>query len=101
MPRPTPARPAPPQAFGPAARQEDVYAAAAAPLVEAVLQGFNATAFAYGQTGCGKVGGGHVAGEGRGVGGAGLWLGCLLGCLAWRACMSSTHPRSTLCGRLC
>lgn len=45
-----------PQAFGPDARQEDVYAAAAAPLVDAVLQGFNATVFAYGQTGCGKVG---------------------------------------------
>ena len=32
-----------------------MYAAAAAPLVEAALQGFNATVFAYGQTGCGKT----------------------------------------------
>ena len=43
------------QAFGPDSRQEDVYAAAAAPLVEAALQGFSATVFAYGQTGCGKT----------------------------------------------
>ena len=55
------------QAFGPEARQGVVYAAAAAPLVEAVLQGFNATVFAYGQTGCGKT---HTM-EGRGGGGDG------------------------------
>ncbi|PSC70144.1 kinesin-ii motor [Micractinium conductrix] len=41
--------------FGPESRQEDVYDAAAAALVEAALQGFNATVFAYGQTGCGKT----------------------------------------------
>lgn len=52
------------QAFGPDARQEDVYSAAAAPLVDAVLQGFNATVFAYGQTGCGKVGGRSGAADG-------------------------------------
>ncbi|KAL4436755.1 hypothetical protein ABPG75_003894 [Micractinium tetrahymenae] len=41
--------------FGPDSRQEDVYDTACAPLVEAALQGFNATVFAYGQTGCGKT----------------------------------------------
>jgi kinesin family protein 3/17 len=43
------------QAFGAESRQEDVYDAAAAPLVEAMLEGFNSTVFAYGQTGCGKT----------------------------------------------
>lgn len=58
------------QAFGPESRQEDVYAAAGAPLVEAVLQGFNATVFAYGQTGCGKthtMEGREPPAEGRGI----------------------------------
>ena len=70
------------QAFGPDARQEDVYAAAAAPLVDAVLQGFNATVFAYGQTGCGKVGGRSGAAGGLPIAAAGTAppLGCLLGC---------------------
>ena len=37
--------------FGPASSQEDVYKDTVAPLVEEVLQGFNCTVFAYGQTG--------------------------------------------------
>jgi len=41
--------------FGPEASQEDVYKNAAAPIVQAVLQGFNGTIFAYGQTGSGKT----------------------------------------------
>lgn len=40
-----------------------MYEGAAAGLVEAVLSGFNATVFAYGQTGCGKT---HTM-EGRDV----------------------------------
>ena len=43
------------QVFGPGATQQAVYDATAAPLVAAVLRGFNATVFAYGQTGCGKT----------------------------------------------
>jgi hypothetical protein len=35
--------------------QKEVYVATAAPLVESVLEGYNATVFAYGQTGCGKT----------------------------------------------
>jgi len=41
-------------AFGPDSMQADVYAATARPIVESVLNGFNGTIFAYGQTGCGK-----------------------------------------------
>ncbi len=43
-------------AFGPASSQTDVYAASAAPLVEAVADGRgNATCFCYGATGAGKT----------------------------------------------
>uniref|UniRef100_A0ABM5F8U9 Kinesin-like protein n=1 Tax=Pogona vitticeps TaxID=103695 RepID=A0ABM5F8U9_9SAUR len=38
-----------------AARQADLYDETVRPLVEAVLQGFNGTLFAYGQTGTGKT----------------------------------------------
>jgi kinesin family member 5 len=41
--------------FTPAASQESVYNIAAKPIVEAVLQGFNGTVFAYGQTSSGKT----------------------------------------------
>ncbi|KAL2077069.1 hypothetical protein ACEWY4_026573 [Coilia grayii] len=41
--------------FQEAAGQEEVYEACVQPLVEAFLQGFNATVFAYGQTGSGKT----------------------------------------------
>ncbi|OMJ65479.1 hypothetical protein SteCoe_38137 [Stentor coeruleus] len=41
--------------FTPAARQVDVYNIAAKPTVEAVMQGFNGTVFAYGQTSSGKT----------------------------------------------
>ena len=41
--------------YGPNCRQEDIYNQIAAPVVKAVLQGFNGTVFAYGQTGAGKT----------------------------------------------
>ena len=41
--------------FSPAASQETVYNIAARPIVEAVMQGFNGTVFAYGQTSSGKT----------------------------------------------
>jgi kinesin family protein 5 len=41
--------------FTPAARQVDVYRIAAKPTVESVMQGFNGTVFAYGQTSSGKT----------------------------------------------
>ncbi|KAL1741589.1 kinesin-like protein [Schizophyllum fasciatum] len=37
------------------ARQQDVYDATARPLLQGLLDGFNATVFAYGATGCGKT----------------------------------------------
>ncbi|KAF9221927.1 kinesin-domain-containing protein [Gyrodon lividus] len=37
------------------ARQEEVYAATAKPLLNGLLDGYNATVFAYGATGCGKT----------------------------------------------
>jgi len=41
--------------FPPDSLQADVYEAAARPIVESVLEGFNGTVFAYGQTGSGKT----------------------------------------------
>ncbi|OMJ73454.1 hypothetical protein SteCoe_27847 [Stentor coeruleus] len=41
--------------FSPSSRQEDVYNISAKPTVEAVMQGFNGTVFAYGQTSSGKT----------------------------------------------
>ena len=35
--------------------QQQVYDESAFPLVESVLEGYNGTIFAYGQTGCGKT----------------------------------------------
>lgn len=43
------------QAFDQATTQAEIFAAVGAPLVESVLEGFNATIFAYGQTGSGKT----------------------------------------------
>ncbi|KII95806.1 hypothetical protein PLICRDRAFT_693946 [Plicaturopsis crispa FD-325 SS-3] len=37
------------------ARQQDVYAATSQPLLKGLLDGYNATVFAYGATGCGKT----------------------------------------------
>ncbi|KAI4364136.1 hypothetical protein MLD38_020267 [Melastoma candidum] len=41
--------------FGPKAQQRSIYDQAVAPIVEQVLDGFNCTVFAYGQTGTGKT----------------------------------------------
>ncbi|KAG8048309.1 hypothetical protein GUJ93_ZPchr0008g14046 [Zizania palustris] len=41
--------------FGPTARQKDLYDQAIIPIVNEVLEGFNCTIFAYGQTGTGKT----------------------------------------------
>ena len=41
--------------FGPDSKQSDVYSVSARPIVEAVMQGFNGTVFAYGQTSSGKT----------------------------------------------
>ncbi|GLB33540.1 putative TRAFAC class myosin-kinesin ATPase superfamily protein [Lyophyllum shimeji] len=41
--------------FGHEARQQDVYEATAQPLLEGLFNGYNATVFAYGATGCGKT----------------------------------------------
>ncbi|CAG0878873.1 unnamed protein product [Darwinula stevensoni] len=41
--------------FGPDSKQVDVYNSAARPIVENVLEGYNGTIFAYGQTGTGKT----------------------------------------------
>ncbi|KAL6267315.1 hypothetical protein P5V15_000390 [Pogonomyrmex californicus] len=40
--------------FGPSATTESVYENVGSVIVEAVLEGYNGTVFAYGQTGCGK-----------------------------------------------
>ncbi|GMT35135.1 hypothetical protein PFISCL1PPCAC_26432, partial [Pristionchus fissidentatus] len=42
-------------AFGPNSTQEDVHEATTAHLIESVVQGYNATIFAYGATGSGKT----------------------------------------------
>lgn len=41
--------------FGPDSKQVDVYKSVVNPLIEEVLQGYNCTVFAYGQTGTGKT----------------------------------------------
>ncbi|KAF9475943.1 kinesin-like protein [Pholiota conissans] len=41
--------------FGHEARQQDVYEATSQPLLQGLLDGYNATVFAYGATGCGKT----------------------------------------------
>ncbi|KAJ7068028.1 kinesin-like protein [Mycena amicta] len=41
--------------FNDEANQQDVYQATAQPLLQGVLDGYNATVFAYGATGCGKT----------------------------------------------
>jgi kinesin family protein 5 len=41
--------------FGPSSSQKDVFENTATPLIHDVLQGYNATIFAYGQTGAGKT----------------------------------------------
>ncbi|XP_024981925.1 kinesin-like protein KIN-5C [Cynara cardunculus var. scolymus] len=41
--------------FGPTAHQKDLYEQAVIPIVNEVLEGFNCTIFAYGQTGTGKT----------------------------------------------
>ncbi|CAG7709471.1 unnamed protein product [Allacma fusca] len=43
------------RAFGPQSKQLEVYKAVVAPLLEKVIQGYNCTVFAYGQTGTGKT----------------------------------------------
>lgn len=43
------------RAFGSDSKQVDVYTAVVAPLIEEVLNGYNCTVFAYGQTGTGKT----------------------------------------------
>lgn len=40
--------------FGTASKQVDVYNLVARPIVDAVLEGYNGTIFAYGQTGTGE-----------------------------------------------
>ncbi|CAK9323030.1 unnamed protein product [Citrullus colocynthis] len=41
--------------FGPSAKQKELYEQAVVPIVNEVLEGFNCTIFAYGQTGTGKT----------------------------------------------
>eukprot|EP00484_Ammonia_sp_Unknown_P028048 CAMPEP_0197046746 /NCGR_PEP_ID=MMETSP1384-20130603/22398_1 /TAXON_ID=29189 /ORGANISM="Ammonia sp." /LENGTH=833 /DNA_ID=CAMNT_0042478581 /DNA_START=53 /DNA_END=2554 /DNA_ORIENTATION=+ len=41
--------------YGDASTQREVYEDTAYPLVESVIEGYNGTIFAYGQTGCGKT----------------------------------------------
>lgn len=41
--------------FGPKSNQNEVYKTVVGPLIEQVMQGYNCTVFAYGQTGTGKT----------------------------------------------
>lgn len=55
-------------AFGPTASQDEVHESCVQPLVESLLDGYNATVFCYGQTGSGKtytIGGGNLSKLGR------------------------------------
>ncbi|XP_029296595.1 LOW QUALITY PROTEIN: kinesin-like protein KIF27 [Cottoperca gobio] len=53
--------------FGPTASQDEVHESCVEPLVESLVDGYNATVFCYGQTGSGKtytIGGGNLDEEG-------------------------------------
>uniref|UniRef100_A0A8C4HG12 Kinesin motor domain-containing protein n=1 Tax=Dicentrarchus labrax TaxID=13489 RepID=A0A8C4HG12_DICLA len=58
-------------AFGQTANQDEVYESCVQPLVESLVDGYNATVFCYGQTGSGKTytlgGGGNLAVESGGI----------------------------------
>lgn len=41
--------------FGPESEQPDIYNEAIVPIIESVLEGFNGTVLAYGQTSSGKT----------------------------------------------
>jgi Cdc6-like AAA superfamily ATPase len=41
--------------FEPTCKQENLFKQAALPIIESVLEGYNGTIFAYGQTGTGKT----------------------------------------------
>jgi Cdc6-like AAA superfamily ATPase len=41
--------------FGPSSRQKDLFEQSISPIVNEVLEGYNCTIFAYGQTGTGKT----------------------------------------------
>lgn len=43
------------QVFGPKSQQRAIYDHAVAPIVDDVLEGYNCTVFAFGQTGTGKT----------------------------------------------
>lgn len=43
------------QVFGPTSKQKDLFDQAISPIVNEVLEGYNCTIFAYGQTGTGKT----------------------------------------------
>ncbi len=43
------------QVFGPASKQKDLFEQSISPIVNEVLEGYNCTIFAYGQTGTGKT----------------------------------------------
>ena len=43
------------QVYDDTTKQENLYAQTASRIVDSVLEGFNGTIFAYGQTGCGKT----------------------------------------------
>lgn len=43
------------QVFGPTSKQKDLFDHAISPIVNEVLEGYNCTIFAYGQTGTGKT----------------------------------------------
>ncbi len=75
--------------------QEKLYGSAIASIVEEVLEGFNCTIFAYGQTGTGKVGwgrGGRGAAEASSTKVAEVATGLAATCSAAFACAASA-PR--------
>lgn len=43
------------QVFGPSSKQKDLFEQSISPIVHEVLEGYNCTIFAYGQTGTGKT----------------------------------------------
>lgn len=76
--------------FGPGASQQQVYDATARELVDSVLAGFNATLFAFGQTGTGKT---HTM-EGCSRGGSSNGSSCANGSAASLPTEAGIIPRT-------
>ncbi|KAJ2608303.1 hypothetical protein H4S08_004505, partial [Coemansia sp. RSA 1365] len=80
-------------AFGPHARQTDIFNTAVAPLLTCFVEGYNATVFAYGQTCSGKT---HTMGTGLNINSASIdTMGIVPRALQWLFSWAQTSTTAT------